>query len=176
MENPINNLIKNITNYFVSCPSTQQVVEEQNRNISTLIRIHCEKLPQMGEVSFPCKSEIWLKYFQEPTNLLNDQAFEIANDQNEIAEEEKLRFVNAAKEWLYPVAKLDVRQERCHLYLQRSTFMRSLVPEVLRNSNYGHLKKDENRNVFLSVPLPQSGACEVLSLYRSQLMYDVLQM
>lgn len=170
MENPINNLITNITNHFVNEPPI-----ENNRNISTLIRIHNEKLAQTGDISFPGKPEIWKKYFQEPNKQLNEQAFELLNDNQELAENEKKQFLETAKEWSYPVVRLDIRHERIHMYLQRSAVIRSLIPEVLMTPNYGQLRKAVNRNVFLNPLAVNALYDEDLSLYRSKLMYNALQ-
>lgn len=170
MDNPFHKLLQNIINYFAQAQAGNE--EENYRKFSTLIRIHNEKLLQFGDISFPNKPEIWFNYL--PSNrLLNEAAFKISCAANN-ADEEKQKFLNAAKEWPFPVAKLEVRLERIHLYLGRHTIMQSLIKESITNEAYGHLKKG-NKLVHLQ-NLSLAGAREQdLSFYRAKLVHQVLQ-
>lgn len=172
MDNSLNNLLSNIINYFVT-PTT--AYEFQNfRKISTLIRIHSEKLSQCGDVSFPSKTEIWLNYFPESNRELNEAAFQMASDNVEVAQREKEKFLLVAKEWQYPVEKLFIRQERIHLQLQRHVIVKRLVPQVLISDNYGQLQKEMGKYIYLN-PLPVNANEEDLSFYRSKLMFNALK-
>ncbi|KAM7348910.1 uncharacterized protein ACRADG_008073 isoform 1-T1 [Cochliomyia hominivorax] len=168
MDNSLNQLLFNIVNYFVESPVTNDL--ENYRKISTLVRIHSEKLFQLGDVSFPCKTEIWLNYFPETKRQLNESAFEISNDDKL----ELKKFLDVANKWPFPVERLVVRQERIHLHLQRYVIVRRLVPEVLKNNKYGQLQKAESKLVYLN-HLSESCPDEDLSFYRSKLMYNVLK-
>ncbi|XP_065363458.1 uncharacterized protein LOC135956798 [Calliphora vicina] len=172
MDNPLNTLLINIVNYFVESSKENEI--ENYRKMSTLIRIHNEKLVQCGDVSFPSKTEIWLNYFPEANRQLNEAAFQLSDTEDEKSEQEKCKFLEAAKEWPFPVAKLLVRQERIHLHLHRSVIVGRLVPEVLKSENYGQLLKAANKKVYLN-SLPENLSEEDLSFYRSKLMYNVLQ-
>ncbi|KAI8116703.1 hypothetical protein FF38_09941 [Lucilia cuprina] len=172
MDNPLNNLLINIKSYFV--PSSHEVEYENYRKMSTLIRIHSEKLQQSGDVSFPCKTEIWLNYFPDCSRKLNESAFQLAKVEDEVGEQEKSKFLEAAKEWLFPVAKLVVRQERIHLHLHRSVIVARLVPDVLTSDNYGQLQKVANKKVYLN-QLLENCTQDDLSFYRNKLMHNVLQ-
>lgn len=172
MDNSLNNLLSNIINYFVKSPNTE---EFQNfRKISTLIRIHSEKLKQCGDVSFPSNTEIWLNYFPESNKELNDAAFQMASNDVNVAQKEKDKFLSAAKEWQYPVEKLFIRQERIHLHLQRHVIIKRMIPQVLTSDNYGQLQKELNKNISLN-SLPETANDEDLSFYRSKLMFNTLR-
>lgn len=171
MENPLNILLKNIINYFVNSPEDDEL--ENYRKISTLIRIHSEKLAQCGDASFPGKPEIWLNYFPKPKRQLNEAAFQITSEE-ELTNVDKSNFLQKARHWPFPVEKLVVRQERIHLHLNRSVILANLLPQVLKSDNYGCLKKSANKKVYLN-PLPENSSEEDLSFYRNKLLYSVLR-
>uniref|UniRef100_A0A1I8MTC6 Uncharacterized protein n=1 Tax=Musca domestica TaxID=7370 RepID=A0A1I8MTC6_MUSDO len=173
MENPYYTLLTNITRHFVNFPENNEA-REKCHCASTLIRIHNEKLAVNGDISFPLKPDIWKKYFQitkgfkvkeEEINALNDpQQQDVRNE-----------FINKAQSWSFPIAKLDIGQERCHLHLQRPAIIRLLIQKVLSDACYGTLRKSDSRLVKL-LPLQEYGLRrEDLSFYRAKLMYETLQ-
>lgn len=163
----------NIIEHFVKSQS-REVVESYGK-VSSLIRIHSEKLSQLGDVSFPCKKEIWLKYFPNAKDLLNEEAFQLVCDNNEQVENEKQKFVEASKQWLFPILHLHIKQERCQLHLQRNAIIQYLIPQLMQNPKYGVLKKATNKHVYLNALVEQQLEMQNLSFYRSQLLYNVLQ-
>lgn len=173
MENPLNNLITNITYYFVNCSPSEIVINYGK--VSTLIKIHSEKLSQLGDVSFPCTSEIWLKYFPYVNDMFNEEAFQLGCDNVELVEREKQKLLNAAKEWLFPIRHIRIRQDRCQLHLQRNVIIQYLIPQVLQNPKYGILKKVAGKYVYLNSLGMQQSERQDLTFYRSQLLHSVLQ-
>ena len=163
----------NIIDHFVKS-SSRDVVKNYGK-ISTLIRIHSEKLSQLGDVSFPCKTEIWLKYFPYASDLLNEEAFQLSCGNDEHVEKEKQRLVEASKQWLFPILHLHIKQERCQLHLQRNAIIQYLIPQLMQNPKYGVLKKATNKHVYLNALAEQQLERQDLTFYRSQLLYNVLQ-
>uniref|UniRef100_A0A1I8NLS6 DALR anticodon binding domain-containing protein n=1 Tax=Stomoxys calcitrans TaxID=35570 RepID=A0A1I8NLS6_STOCA len=172
-ENPYQSLLLNIADHFVENIPTHDT-SEQYRNITTLIRIHNDKLAKLGECSFSCKPEIWSKYFPASEGYqIVEHAFELLN---ETSEENRQDLLNEAKAWNFPVAKLEIEQERCHLHLQRSCIMKSLIQQVLCSTNmFGNMRKTQKRFVRLK-PLQEYGlSYQDISFYRAQLVHQTLK-
>lgn len=171
MENPYHSLLLDITNYFVENRQSHERLG-YCRSISTLIRIHSEKLQHFGECSFSCKPEIWTKYFPNIKGFeLNESAFELQD-----GDERQKQFQAVAKEWKpFPVARLEIKQERCHLYLQRSVVIRNLIQQVLHDTHYGNLRKSESRAVRVRSLLEYGLSHDDLSFYRAKLMHQTLK-
>ncbi|XP_061401817.1 uncharacterized protein LOC133337619 [Musca vetustissima] len=174
MENPYHTLLQNVTQHFVEFPQGSPEAIDNCHHASTLIRIHNEKLVANGDVSFPLTSEIWLKYFPSTNGFtLKTEAFDKLSDSQEANTTNDL--IDVSKSWTFPLAKLNIKQERCHLYLQRSTIIKLLIQQVLCDSSYGHLRKSDKRYVHVK-PLQEYGLkAEDLSYYRTKLMYDTLR-
>lgn len=173
MDNPYYALTFNITNYFVEFSNSPVNVQELCRNVSTLIRIHSEKLRNNGEVSFSCQQDIWRKYFQNMPYELKEEAFNIIHSDANIALEQIKKFLNEGKQW--SLQRLEIRCERIHLHLNRCELLRTLIPQVLTRRNYGELKKSENLKILIK-PLQDNGLDrQELSYYRTQLLDNALK-
>ncbi|XP_075158279.1 uncharacterized protein LOC142231536 [Haematobia irritans] len=173
MENPYQSLLLNIAGYFVKDISHQES-PDSCRSITTLIRLHNEKLGKFGDISFPSNSDIWSKYFPASKGFkLNENSFELINEVSETSGQELL---DKAKTWNFPVFKFKIEQERCHLYLQRSSITRNLIQQVLGDPQcYGNLRKSSNCCVRI-MALQQYGLDqEDISFYRAKLLHQTLK-
>lgn len=171
MENFYHNLMLNIANCFVTSENGQEELKNF-RSMASLIRIHNKNFAQAGEASFPCDPNLWEIYFPVTKGLrITKEAFDL----NEEGNENGKRFLAEARNWFFPVSRLDVRNERCHLYLQRRNVMGNLIQQVLSDPNYGSLKKTENINVYVK-PVQANGLDnQNLSLHRVKLVHQTLE-
>uniref|UniRef100_A0A1A9VRU1 DALR anticodon binding domain-containing protein n=1 Tax=Glossina austeni TaxID=7395 RepID=A0A1A9VRU1_GLOAU len=174
MENPVGQLIQNILEQFIK-PSEDFGHIGIIRNVSTLIRVHSEKLALLGEISFPSKPEIWFNYFKDSMQKLNENIFHMLKPNDFGSDEQKLHFLQVAATWDLPVERLIVNPERCHVYLKRTSIIKQTISHILTDKNYGQLKKLETRYVYIEPLEEDTRVLQDLSLYRSKLLYNALE-
>uniref|UniRef100_A0A1A9W8P2 DALR anticodon binding domain-containing protein n=1 Tax=Glossina brevipalpis TaxID=37001 RepID=A0A1A9W8P2_9MUSC len=175
MENPVNKLIQDILEQFVNPSEDYSGHIDIIKSVSTLIRVHSEKLALLGEISFPSKPEIWFNHFKNSREKLNENALRMLKPNEFGSDEQKLHFLEIASTWYLPVERLTINPERCLVHLKRIEIIKQTVSRILTDKTYGQLKKSEHHYVYIEKLEEDTGMLQNLSFSRMKLLYNVLE-
>ncbi|XP_055384928.1 DALR anticodon-binding domain-containing protein 3 [Condylostylus longicornis] len=107
--------------------------------ISNSIKKHSHNLKENGDLSFPLDYEIW-------KNKILDKSL-----REDKLEENCVTLVEKSQQWQIPIERIDFKNSRCLLYLNKLKTIQFVFKEVLENNSFGKQELKHNFQVIFPI-------------------------
>lgn len=120
--------------------------ERGDQKYFNIVKQHTEKLKTNGDVGFSTSIKAWLP-------LANGNLSAKVVDESDVKFQKEL--IEASKQWIFPVKRIQCAGDRCVLFLDRAKSMENILKHILNeNTKVGHLKEPvEEMNKMFDISL-----------------------
>lgn len=161
--------IKEIFHYFIN--------DLSKYSTNNVIKRHSEKLTEYGDYSFPINTQNWAQFLPSLQhisfdNIFSYREFHTGSKFQSIAEQIE-DLVRSSQKWTLQIKSATIKENRCSLYLSRSSVFYSILNCVLHDPNYGSLAGNQSYKIIRNDKIPEEK--ELLTRYRCRVIESVIE-